>query len=97
MRRHRLFGVVGPRVVLGHLRRGVAEQQLHVELARTRGDRPGGEAVAETVRVRLLDTSTLRQSPEEHVEGMSVRHPLPVSTQEERPRLLAAEARHVIA
>ena len=46
-----LNAAVGHAVTPHHLRRAVAEQVLDIEFARVVGDRPGGEGVAEAMRV----------------------------------------------
>ena len=50
-----LLAAIGGAVAAHHVRRAVPEQVLHIELAGVLGDRPGGERVAEAVRVHLGD------------------------------------------
>lgn len=58
----RLLRVVGGRVAPDHVRRRVAEQVLHIQLASVLLDRLGREHMAATASVHLRDASPLPQS-----------------------------------
>jgi len=51
-------------------RAGVAQEELHIYLSLFDFNRPGGEGVAEVVRVAMGDTGSLRRSPQHDLEGV---------------------------
>jgi hypothetical protein len=65
----RLLGVVGGGVAAEHGRGRVAEEELDIDLAGLLLDGPGGEGVAEAVRVDLGDGSLFAEAPEDGAHG----------------------------
>ena len=69
MRIGRFRGIVGRRIPPHHRRRGVAQQVLHVELARMVLDRPGGKRMTEAVGMGMVHTGPAADPVEEGRKG----------------------------
>ena len=91
----RLLGVVGGGVAAGHGRGGVAEEELHVDLAGLLFDGPGGEGVAEAVRVDLGDGGLFAEALEDGAHGAAAEGPA-AAGEEEGPRADASKVLEVM-
>src|SRR5262249_4430865 len=90
-------GGVGLGVALRHGEVGMTEQHLHIDLARTRFDRPGSKGVTEAMGMNALDRGTFAQAVEDHTEGMRGDHRPEVGGEEERRRYVTAKRSDVVA
>lgn len=64
----RLGAAIGGAVAAHHVGGAVAEEVLHIELARIVGDRPGGEGVPEAMGMDARDARGPAQPPQQLLE-----------------------------